>query len=78
MAFLLLPIMATFLFGIVCLVYGIQEPTGDLLLVGVFFLIVTLTLFFAWGKEMNRHRFSAKNLTLLAFALLCMNKEPHY
>ena len=54
MAFLLLPIIAVFLFGIVCLVYGIQEPTGDLLLIGVFFLVVTLTLFFAWAKEMNR------------------------
>ena len=54
MAFLLLPIIAVFLFSIVCLVYGIQEPTGDLLLIGVFFLVVTLTLFFAWGKEMNR------------------------
>ena len=56
MAFLLLPIIAVFLFGIVCLVYGIQEPTGDLLLIGVFFFIITLTLFFAWGKEMNRRK----------------------
>ena len=54
MAFLLLPIMAVFLFGVVYFIYGIQEPTGDLLLIGVFFLVVTLTLFFAWAKEMSR------------------------
>ena len=56
MALLLLPVMAVFLFGIVCFVYGIQEPTGDLLLIGVFFLVVTLTLFFAWAKEMTRRK----------------------
>ena len=56
MAFLLLPIIAVFLFGIVCLVYGIQEPTGDLLLLAVFFFVVTLTLFFAWVKEMTRRK----------------------
>ena len=55
MAFLLLPIIAVFLFGIVCLVYGIQEPTGDLLLIGVFFLVVSHSPYFSHGrKEMNR------------------------
>ena len=49
MALLLLPVVAVFLFGVVCLVYGIQEPTGDLLLLSVFLFVVTLTLFFAWA-----------------------------
>ena len=52
MAFLLLPIVAVFLLGIVS-VYGIQEPMGDLLLLSVFIFVVTLTLFFAWAKEIQ-------------------------
>ena len=47
MALLLLPIIAVFTLGVVSFVSGIQEANDDLLLLGVFFLVITLTLFFA-------------------------------
>ena len=56
MALLLLPIIAVFTLGIVSFVYGIQKANDNLLLLGVFFFVVTLTLFFAWGREINRRK----------------------
>ena len=54
MALLLLPIIAVFILGIVSFLYGIQEANDNLLLLDVFFFVITLTLFFAWEREINR------------------------
>ena len=56
MALLLLPIIAVFTLGIVSFVYGIQEANDNLLLLGIVFWVITLTLFFAWGREINRRK----------------------
>ena len=56
MALLLLPIMGVFILGIVAFFYGIQEANDNLLLLGIFFFVITLTLFFAWGREINRRK----------------------
>ena len=56
MAWLLLPIIATFILGIVSFFYGIQAANDNLLLLGIVFWVITLTLFLAWGREINRRK----------------------
>ena len=48
--------MAVFTLGIVSFFYGIQEANDNLLLLGIVFFVVTLTLFFAWGRAINRRK----------------------
>ena len=43
-------LLVTFLWKLAFYIYGIQESAGNLLLIGVLFLCVTLTLLIACGR----------------------------
>ena len=54
MTWLLLPILAIFILGIVSFVYDIRAGNDNLLQLGILFWVITLPFFLVWEREIHR------------------------